>query len=80
MPWPAGFLEAVAALFEEPEIIKGVGFEKYPTESSQPWPWLHHFRQCKVRRVTARISLFERQVCGNVFVNKGEGVVKDKTS
>jgi hypothetical protein len=31
-----------------------------------------------VRRATARKASGERQVCGNVFVNKGEGVVKDK--
>lgn len=29
-----------------------------------------------VRRVTARISLARRQVCANVFVKKGEDVVK----
>jgi hypothetical protein len=32
-----------------------------------------------VRRTTAREKRSgDRQVCANVFVNKGEGVVKDK--
>jgi hypothetical protein len=32
-----------------------------------------------VRRLTAREKRrVDRQICANVFVNKGEGVVKDK--
>jgi hypothetical protein len=34
--------------------------------------------QCMVRRLTAREKLRDEKVCVNVFVNKGEDVVKDK--
>jgi hypothetical protein len=38
-----------------------------------------HGRVCMVRRLTARKKLeTRRQVCANVFVNKGEGVVNGK--
>jgi hypothetical protein len=39
----------------------------------------HSSLKCIVRRTTAREKrMADRQICANVFVNKGEGVVKDK--